>query len=69
MSSPGLPEPNVLARMLGLMDWRAGVHGRRSGLWNGKKSYLLCVHCHNPHSPRFKPLAPEPPPRRPELLR
>jgi formate-dependent nitrite reductase cytochrome c552 subunit len=50
-------------------DWRAGVHGRRTGLWNGKKTYLLCVHCHNPHSPRFKPIQPEAPPRRPERMR
>ena len=46
-------------------DWRAGVHGRRVGLWNGAKSYLLCVHCHSPHEPRFKPLAPKPAPHRP----
>ncbi len=49
-------------------DWRAGVHGRRTGYWNGHKSYLLCVNCHNPHQPRFKPLAPRPapvPPSRP----
>ena len=50
-------------------DWRAGVHGRRTGLWNGKKKYLLCVNCHSPHSPRFKPIKPEPPPVRPETLR
>jgi hypothetical protein len=25
-------------------DWRAGVHGKRTGEWNGKKQYLLCVH-------------------------
>ena len=46
-------------------DWRAGVHGRRVGFWNGPKRYLLCVHCHNPHEPRFKALAPKPPPQRP----
>jgi hypothetical protein len=46
-------------------DWRAGVHGRRIGQWNGAKEYLLCVHCHNPHQPRFKPLAPKPAPLRP----
>lgn len=46
-------------------DWKAGVHGKRTGEWNGKREYLLCVHCHNPHSPKFKPLAPLPPPRRP----
>jgi len=50
-------------------DWRAGVHGRRTGMWDGKKKYLLCVHCHNPHSPHFKPLHPEPPPVRPGSLR
>lgn len=49
-------------------DWRAGVHGRRTGQWNGHKSYLLCAHCHNPHQPRFHALAPKPapaPPTRP----
>jgi hypothetical protein len=46
-------------------DWRAGVHGRRIGHWNGAKQYLLCVHCHSPHQPKFKALAPQPAPRRP----
>jgi hypothetical protein len=46
-------------------DWRAGVHGRRTGEWNGKKGYLLCAHCHNPHRPQFQPLAPKPAPHRP----
>jgi hypothetical protein len=45
-----------------LRDWRAGVHGRRTGQWNGHKQYLLCAHCHNPHQPKFRPLAPKPPP-------
>lgn len=49
-----------------LRDWKVGVHGKRTGYWNGKKEYLLCVHCHNPHSPRFKALTPEPPPVRQE---
>jgi hypothetical protein len=35
-------------------DWRAGVHGKRVGAWDGQKTYFLCVNCHNPHSPRFK---------------
>jgi hypothetical protein len=38
-------------------DWRAGVHGKRVGHWDGDKTYLLCVNCHNPHSPRFKGVA------------
>ena len=48
-----------------LRDWRAGVHGRRSGQWNGQKKYLLCAHCHNPHQPRFKAIAPMPAPKPP----
>jgi hypothetical protein len=51
-----------------LRDWRVGVHGRRTGQWNGHKTYLLCVNCHSPHQPHFQPLAPKPaplPPTRP----
>jgi hypothetical protein len=48
-----------------LRDWKAGVHGRRVGSWRGAKSYLLCAHCHNPHQPRFRALAPKPAPDRP----
>jgi hypothetical protein len=50
-------------------DWRAGVHGRRTGSWDGPKQYLLCVHCHYSHAPKFKPLAPKPPPMRPGSIR
>lgn len=46
-------------------DWRAGVHGRRSGSWDGHKTYLLCVNCHNAHGPSFQPLEPLPAPARP----
>jgi len=49
-------------------DWRAGIHGRRRGYWNGAKEYLLCAHCHDPHSPKYKPIAPLPPPVRPQFL-
>ncbi len=51
-----------------LRDWKVGIHGKRTGYWNGEKQYLLCAHCHNPHSPRFKSLQPLPPPVRPENL-
>ncbi len=49
-------------------DWKAGVHGKRTGYWNGRKEYRLCVHCHDPHNPRFKPIAPKPPPHRPAWI-
>jgi hypothetical protein len=49
-------------------DWRTGIHGKRTGYWDGSKRYLLCVHCHNPHHPRFAELEPLPPPLRPQLL-
>jgi hypothetical protein len=50
-------------------DWRAGIHGKRTGYFiigMGKRTYLLCAHCHNPHEPKFKPLKPEPPPDKPK---
>lgn len=46
-------------------DWRNGIHGRRTGKWNGEKTYYRCVTCHDPHSPKFKPIEPMPPPRKP----
>jgi hypothetical protein len=46
-------------------DWRYGIHGRRTGHWNGEKTYYRCVSCHNPHTPKFKPLKPMPPPAKP----
>ncbi len=51
-----------------LRDWRLGIHGRRTGCWNGKRKYLLCVHCHSPHAPKFAPLAPLPRPKKPSEL-
>jgi len=46
-------------------DWKAGIHGKRTGEWDGRKQYRLCVHCHNPHNPKFKPIKPLPPPDNP----
>ena len=43
-------------------DWRAGVHGKRTGYWWGPKEYRTCVACHGPHAPLFKSLEPKPPP-------
>lgn len=51
-------------------DWKAGIHGKRQGFFmGGKKTYLLCVHCHDAHSPKFKPIKPEPPPLPPKVKR
>lgn len=50
-------------------DWKAGIHGKRTGEWNGKKTYRLCVHCHNPHQPRYRPITPKPPPVKPKDYR
>jgi hypothetical protein len=48
-------------------DWKAGLHGKRTGRWDGRRDYYLCVHCHrNPHAPRFPAMTPDPPPIRPE---
>jgi hypothetical protein len=49
-------------------DWKSGIHGKRTGYWDGAKRYLLCVHCHNPHSPKYMDLTPFPPPVRPQFL-
>jgi hypothetical protein len=45
-------------------DWRAGIHGKRTGYFmgSGKRTYFLCAHCHDPHEPKLKPIKPEPPP-------
>jgi hypothetical protein len=51
-----------------LPDWRAGVHGKRTGHWRGPKEYRTCVVCHDPHVPAFEPLEPMPPPRPPHEI-
>lgn len=48
-------------------DWLGGAHGRRNGYWNpeqGESQRLLCVQCHDPHSPKFAKLKPMPGPTR-----
>ena len=51
-----------------LPDWRAGVHGKRTGQWLGSKEYRTCVACHRPHSPNTGQLEPKPrPPRASEI--
>ncbi|RMH02954.1 MAG: hypothetical protein D6702_07365 [Planctomycetota bacterium] len=52
-------------------DWKAGVHGRRTGHWDDpeQQQYLLCANCHSPHSPAFKPIQPKPVPHAPEVTK
>lgn len=45
--------------------WAVGIHGRRTGMWNGEKQYLSCSYCHNAHTPKFKPVEPKKPPLKP----
>lgn len=44
-------------------DWDAGIHGKRTGKWNGEKNILACIKCHDPHQPPFQPMKPFSPPR------
>jgi hypothetical protein len=47
-------------------DWENGAHGRREGFWDeslGEQKRVLCIQCHDPHSPRFPSLRPMPGPR------
>lgn len=48
-----------------MRDWRTGIHGLQTGYWNGPKVRRACTACHDPHSPRFAPMVPEPPPNVP----
>ena len=50
-------------------DWKGGIHGKRTGRWDGEKLYKLCVSCHDPHQPAFKPLAPMGPPVPPQDIK
>jgi hypothetical protein len=50
-------------------DWQNRIHGKTTGYWDRPEPRWLCVECHDPHNPSFKPLAPEPPPTRPRGYR
>lgn len=51
-------------------EWHLGVHGRVNGAWGAQvardrgleQTKLDCIQCHDPHSPKFKPMKPERPP-------
>jgi hypothetical protein len=45
-------------------EWEVGIHGRQNGSWdrnNPARTKLLCIQCHDPHSPKFAPMIPDPP--------
>lgn len=46
-------------------EWKMGVHGKRTGYWNGKNEHMHCTQCHDPHNPPFKAIKPMPVPKRP----
>ncbi len=50
-------------------EWKMGVHGKRTGYWNGIKEYWHCTQCHNPHNPLFKPIEPMPAPLKPSEIK
>lgn len=46
-------------------EWTKGIHGKLTGFWDstkGSSNKTQCLYCHNPHSPKFKPLQPAPGP-------
>jgi cytochrome c1 len=46
-------------------DWEAGIHGRRSGIWDQKLGSVVrqdCTSCHDPHAPAFPSMKPAPGP-------
>lgn len=46
-------------------DWEQGSHGRRMGSWEAGKNQrsTVCIACHDPHWPIFKPLEAAAPPK------
>jgi hypothetical protein len=46
-------------------DWLVGAHGKVTGTWDSSgrdSARLLCIQCHDPHSPKFPALKPMPGP-------
>ncbi|MEK7234169.1 MAG: hypothetical protein AAB268_10165 [Elusimicrobiota bacterium] len=46
-------------------DWNNGAHGKRTGFWDvakGGPKPTVCIACHDPHWPVFKPMKAAPPP-------
>jgi hypothetical protein len=52
-----------------LRDWKLGLHGKRTGEWDGVQEYRLCANCHSPHSPQYRAMIPMRRPARPGEVR
>ncbi len=48
-------------------DWDHGIHGKKMGSWTKSGEPLLCVQCHDPHTPKFPLMKALPAPRQPQL--
>ncbi|HVR35230.1 MAG TPA: hypothetical protein VMS21_05195 [Methylomirabilota bacterium] len=49
-----------------LRDYRRGLHGGMTGFWDlsrGPRTRNNCIHCHDPHAPKFPLVQPVFPPR------
>ncbi len=44
-------------------EWKEEIHGRWVGSINNPIADVICVDCHNPHSPKFSPIEPMPTPQ------
>lgn len=49
-------------------SWQNGAHGKRVSGWSEQRVMLRCSACHNPHQPQWQPVAPAPPPYKPQHL-
>lgn len=50
-------------------EWEAGIHGKRTGYWNGTKTVLMCANCHVAHKPKPQSIKPLSPPRKPGMIK
>jgi hypothetical protein len=65
---PADQAPQLCGKCHGLVlrDWENGAHGRRNGYWQkelGEQERLICIQCHDPHSPKFPSMIPMPGPQ------
>ena len=48
-------------------EFEMGIHGKQVGKWSGAKVRFNCVECHDPHSPKIRPMFAFPPPKFPKF--